>query len=86
MRDIAERFGKLMVEAAEMRRKKEEKERWTAHWAANDERVRAMFEHLSLDEMRALWDAVCDDKPCEFCCDDIWAELNRRGDGEYCAV
>lgn len=82
--DIAERFAKLMADAAEMRRQKEAKEYWAAHWAANDERVRAMFAHLSLEEMRALWDA--DDETHEFCCDDIWAELNRRGDGEYCAV
>lgn len=51
---------------------------------------RAFLDGISLERLREMWDAVTDDIAIEggviYDCDDIHAALNRRGDGEYCAV
>jgi len=43
----------------------------------------------STDQLKRLWDSWSGD-PCELAGgyegEEIWLELNRRGEGEYCAV
>jgi hypothetical protein len=47
----------------------------------------ALLDAMPLGDVRALWDAVsCEDCGDGFCCDDIHAALNRKGDGAYCTV
>lgn len=49
--------------------------------------LEAMFSEYDLAGMRKLWDAYDGgNAPEGFQGEDIHAELNRRGDGRYCAV
>lgn len=53
---------------------------------------REALDSVALDDLRAMWDALPDDGSVLVDgrifvnCDDLHAALNRRGDGEYCAV
>lgn len=52
-----------------------------------EQRSRAAMAPMTDDELKAMWDdlAAIDGHPV-LDCDDIHAELNRRGLGLYCAV
>lgn len=44
---------------------------------------------IPLERLKRMWDELPDDggpHPSGFDCDDIHAELNRRGEGDYCRV
>jgi len=54
-----------------------------------DERARlsALFEKYSDNDLRRLWDEYDGfNTPDGFCGEDIHNEMNRRGNGENCAV
>lgn len=81
-------FGAMIRHGLEIQRKhREEAEnlRRREEWAS---RLRAMFGHMSRDEVRALWANIDDDTSfCgEYDCADIHGYLNLIGDGRYCAV
>lgn len=41
---------------------------------------------MTIAELRWLWDTCEDGESDGYCIEDIHAEINRRGDGLYCAV
>jgi len=51
------------------------------------ERAQAELRGFTLSELRTLWDTADDGLQSDgYWIEDIHAELNRRGDGRYCAV
>lgn len=57
-----------------------------------DRHRREALDEMPLEKLRSMWDRLPDDSGVLIegalivDCDDIHAALNRRGDGEYCAV
>lgn len=54
---------------------------------------RTTLDAMSLEQLRGMWDQIMADAGDVLIegslivdCDDIHAALNRRGDGQYCAV
>jgi hypothetical protein len=52
--------------------------------ACEEERLKRLFQHMSRDELRALWDAFNEEGPYDMT--DLHTWMNLQGDGEYCAV
>jgi len=83
MTDAPTRPAPLAVGAfAALMREAQAKRQCDRGLALELKRLEIKFKHLDLAALRALWDS----EEGEADCDDIHAELNRRGDGEYCAV
>lgn len=53
---------------------------------ADRQQARAELRQLTLNEVRTLWDTADGVQSDGYLIEDIHAELNRRGDGVYCAV
>jgi hypothetical protein len=64
-----------------------EKAEWERKRALEHARLTVLFQGFDDAGMRRLWDAYDGaNHPMGYSGEDIHAELNRRGDGTYCAV
>ena len=80
---LAKAFASMMRAGAEIRRKALARE----IRLSREMRLDALFANVSTEDLKAAWDAVGDDSFGHgYDCADIHAELNRRGEGRYCAV
>ena len=81
--DVLKAFAEMMVIGAKISADNAKKKQWEKYQA----RLEALFMGVSDDTLKLMWDNVdCDKCEAEYCCDEIHAELNRRGHGSYCAV
>lgn len=83
MTNLAELFAAMTQEGLRIA----ERQKLERQWAEDRARIAAMFATKTDEDMRQLWDAYdgCN-APNGFAGEDIHAELNRRGYGDYCAV
>jgi hypothetical protein len=81
MSELAKSFEEMIALGQQIARENELRRKWAAELA------QLVFAQFDDAQMRALWDQYdgCN-SPSGFCGEDIHAELNRRGDGGYCAV